>query len=104
MAKILSEIQIIPTKPDRGLIAFASFVIFDSLYCGSIAIYTQPKGGYKLLYPNKKIGDKDIDVFHPINRSIGKFIEQEVIKKLEDVMNNDRHSCTDNYLSTCNDS
>ena len=41
----VSEIQIIPIKPQNGLIAFASLVLNENLYLGSIGIMTRPKGG-----------------------------------------------------------
>lgn len=36
----ISEIQIVPVKPNNGLVAFASCVVNNSLYIGNIAIYT----------------------------------------------------------------
>jgi len=89
----ISEIQIIPIKPQGGLVAFASFVLDNNLYLGSIGIITRSQGGYRLTYPTKKIGDRDINIFHPINREFAEKIEKEVIKKFEEVMNkNDRHN------------
>jgi stage V sporulation protein G len=90
--KTISEIQIIPVKPDKGLVGFCSFILYESVYCSSVAIFTRPDGNYRLVYPTKKLADKDINIFHPISRSIGKHIEQEVIKKFNDVMNNDRYN------------
>jgi stage V sporulation protein G len=91
--KRITEVQIIPIKPKDGLVAFASLVLDDSLYLGSIGIVTRPQGGYRLTYPTKQIGNKDINVFHPINKAFAEVIEHEVIKQFEDVMNkgNDRH-------------
>ena len=87
----LSEIQIIPVKAQNGLVAFASFVLDDNLYLGSIGIITRPEGGYRLLYPSKKVGARNINLFHPINKEFAQIIEKGVIGKLEDVMKNDRH-------------
>ncbi len=88
----LTEIQIVPVKPQNGLIAFASFILNDSLYLGSIGIITRPEGGYRLTYPTKKIGFRDMNIFHPINKEFADQIEKEVFVKLEEVMNkNDRH-------------
>lgn len=90
----ISEIQIVPIKPASGLVAFASVVFDSKLYLGSIGIMTRPQGGYRLVYPTKKISSKNINVFYPINRQIAQMIENEVIKKFEDVMNqdHDRHN------------
>jgi len=90
----LSEIQIIPIKPKDGIVAFASLVLNRALYLGSIAIMTRPTGGFRLVYPTKKLGAKGINLFHPINRDFAQVLEKEVIKKFEDVMSrNDRHDC-----------
>lgn len=86
MTNRLSEIQIIPIKPQEGLVAFASFVLDDSLYLGSVGIVTRPQGGYRLVYPTKKVGTRNINIFHPINKSFAESIEKEVISKFEDVM------------------
>lgn len=87
----ISEIQIIPIKPQDGLVAFASFVLDDNLYLGSIGILTRPEGGYRLTYPTKKVGARNINIFHPINKEFSQSIEKEVIGKFEDVMKNDRY-------------
>lgn len=87
----ISEIQIIPIKPQDGLVAFASFVLDGNLYLGSIGILTRPEGGYRLVYPTKKVGIRNINIFHPINKSFADSIEKEVIGKFEDVMKNDRY-------------
>lgn len=88
----ISQIQIIPIKPQDGLVAFASFVLDDCLYLSSIGILTRPQGGYRLVYPTKKVGTRNINLFHPINKSFAENIEREVIEKFEDVMkNHDRY-------------
>ncbi|MBN2016101.1 septation protein SpoVG family protein [Candidatus Dojkabacteria bacterium] len=90
--KQISEIQIIPIKPQNGLVAFASFVLDSKLYLGSIAIITRPKGGYRLVYPTKKVGEKDINIFHPIDKEFAKTIESLISNRLNEVMNNyERH-------------
>ncbi len=84
--QIISEIQIIPVKANNGLIAFCSFVLFEASYCGSVGIYTRPHGGYRLVYPTKIINQTNLNIFHPINSQIGKLIEQEVSKKVEELL------------------
>lgn len=94
MTNRITEIQIVPIKPKNGLVAFASFVWNKNLYLGSIGIMTRPRGGYRLVYPTKKVGDRNINIFHPIKREFAEAIEKEIIKKFEEVMNkNDRHNC-----------
>lgn len=90
----ISEVQIIPIKPINGLIGFASFVWDNTFYLGSIGIMTRPHGGYRLVYPSKRVGMRNINTFYPINKEVALQIEQEVIERLEEVMKyqNDRHS------------
>ena len=93
MTNRLSEIQIIPIKPQNGLVAFASFVLDESLYLGSIGIVTRPQGGYRLVYPTKKVADRNLNIFYPISREFALAVEQEVVKQFEDVMKKyDRHN------------
>lgn len=82
----ISEIQVIPVKPNNGLIGFASFVLDEKYYVGSVAIYTRLDNfGYRLVYPTKKVGDKNMNVFHPINPEIGEVIEKNVTKKVDEI-------------------
>lgn len=94
MSLKISEVNITPIKPSDGLIAFASFVIDDALYCGSVGIFTRSNGGYRLVYPTKQVAGRQLDIFHPISTATGRLIEQEVVTKYEEVMNNawNRHS------------
>lgn len=86
---LVTSVNIQPVKPNRGLIAFASVTIDDSLYLGSIAVYTRPDGSYRLLYPAKKVGDRSMDIFHPINRSSSRQIEEVIFKKCDEIFEND---------------
>lgn len=91
---VVSEVNITPVKPDRGLIAFASIVIDGNIYLTSIAVYTKLDGSYRLLYPTKNIGNKSLGLFYPINRETSKAIEEAVFKRCDEVFegrNNDRH-------------
>ena len=93
---VIEEIQISPIKPNNGLVAFASIVIDKHLYLGSIGIVTRPNGGYRLVYPTKKIGNSSINLFYPINKEFADYIEAVILKVYEDVMSksNVRHSST----------
>jgi len=82
----ISEIQIVPIKPKDGLVAFANFVLDGNIYLGSIGIMAKLNGGFRLVYPTKKIGNRNINLFHPINKEFGQFIEIEVLKHFEKVM------------------
>ena len=93
----ITEVQIIPIKPINGLVGFASFVIDETLYLGSIGIITRPTGGYRLVYPTKKLGMQEINIFYPINSDFGKEVENLISQKFDEVMKNDRHSGFDHY-------
>jgi len=82
-----TEIQIIPIKPRYGLITFASIVLENSLYLGSIGIYTRLNGaGYRITYPTKKIGNRNINIYHPINTKMSKAIEEAIISKVIEII------------------
>lgn len=85
----ISEVQIIPIKPKDGLVAFASFVIDEAIYCSSVAIMTRPNGDYRLLYPTKKISGRDISIYYPISKEVGVAIQEAVITKYKDVIKED---------------
>ena len=83
----ITEIQIIPIKPREGLVAFASIVVENSLYLGSLGVYTRLDGsGYRITYPTKKIGEKNINIYHPINKETSKAIEEAVISEAEKIL------------------
>ena len=42
--------------------------------------------GYRITYPTKRIGDRDVNVYHPINRATSQAIENALISKIKDVM------------------
>lgn len=79
MAAIVSEINIVMIKPKYGHIAFASFVLFEMLYISSVAIYTRPGGGIRLVYPRKK----NLDVCHPIKHELGVRIEESILSEMQ---------------------
>lgn len=97
MTKV-TEVQVLPIKPVNGLVAFASVVINDSIYLCSIGVYVRPEGSYRITYPTKKVGIRELQVFHPINRLTGQLIEKAIIEKCNEVfkgIDDDRHSETD---------
>ena len=91
----ISEVQIRFVKPRDGLIGFASLVISDSLFLGSIAVHEKLDGsGYRLTFPTKGSAGKPFHIFHPINARASHAIERAVFAKIKDVMKtNDRHHC-----------
>lgn len=83
---LISEIQITTIKPSRGLVGFASFVLYGTVHCSSVGIHTRLKGGYRLTFPYRKIGNRDIHVYYPVSKELGEAIEKAVSIAYEDVM------------------
>lgn len=84
MSKVfVSEVKIEIVKPSNGLIGFASIVIDNAIFLGSIAVYKKLNAeGYRILYPKKGA----FDIFHPITKEASNLIEEAIFNKLEDVM------------------
>jgi DNA-binding cell septation regulator SpoVG len=85
---IIDELQVVPVKPQNGLIAFASCVWDNSLYLGNIGVYTSPsrEDGYRLTYPHITLPNgKKINAFYPISKQAGNSIQEAIIKKYEEV-------------------
>lgn len=87
----ITEIQIVPIKPQNGLCGFASAVIDQQFYIGNIAIYTSPGSrlGYRLVFPNKKLASgKVVDCFYPISKEAGELVSSAIIGKYLELMEN----------------
>jgi len=92
----VSEIQLVPCKPNNGLVGFCSFILDGSFYCGDISIYSRLDGsGFRLVYPCKilKNGIR-IQVFHPISREAASSIEKPVLDAFERLIINDNERIT----------
>ncbi len=74
---MISEVEVTPIKPRGGLVGFASCIVNDSIYIGSIGIHTRPKGGYRLLYPDKN----GFGIVHPINALVADLILDSILEK-----------------------
>lgn len=81
----ISEVQIVPIKPNNGLVAFASFLLNEELYLGSIGIHSKLGGGYRLTFPTKAVGDRDLHIYHPTTRELSLLIEHEVIERYQHI-------------------
>lgn len=82
----VTEVQIKVVKPKDGLLGFASLVINNTLYLSSIGIFSRLGGnGYRITYPTKKVGNSDLQIFHPINKQLSLEIEQAIISKAKEV-------------------
>ncbi len=85
----ITDIQITPITPHNGLVAFASVLIDNSIYLGSIGVHTRLDGsGYRITYPTKKVGAKDINVYRPTNEETSKLLENAIIEKTKELFAN----------------
>lgn len=82
----VSEVQIVPIRPQDGLIAFASCVLDGKFFLGSIGIYTKLAGGYRITFPTKKAGGSlNISIFNPITKEACMAITEGIISKVVDL-------------------
>lgn len=85
--KTITEVQILPIKPRGGLVAFASLILNDSLCLTSIGIHQKLDGsGYRLTYPTKIVGARNMNLYHPITKALSKAIEEAIFNKFKEVM------------------
>ena len=79
----VNEINIVPVKPNNGLIAFVSFVIDNKFYVGNVAIFTRrdKQGQIRLVYPQKN----NVNCIHPISHKTGETITNAVQKKYDEI-------------------
>ena len=82
---IISEIQFYPVKPQDGLLGFVSFVLDGKFWMGSVAVFSRPDGRYRLVYPTRKVGGQNINIFHPINQETGQQVEAAVSEKVAEI-------------------
>jgi stage V sporulation protein G len=96
----ITEVQISLIKPREGLVAFASVVISNAIYLGSIGIHKKFDGsGYRLTYPTRANSAHKSNIYHPINSVTSKAIEDAILSKFKDVI---RKGCNDaGYGSAC---
>lgn len=98
---LITEVIVTPVKPREGLVGIASVVIDGNIYLNSIAVYIKIDGSYRLLYPTKCIGKKQVGYFYPINKIASRSIEEAVFKKCSEIFkgsSDDRHCQVDNMF------
>jgi len=85
---ILSDIEIIPIRPQQGLLAFCTFVLNGDFFVGDVSIYSRLSGsGYRLVYPAKTLPNgAKINTFHPINKEAAQAIDEQVIGAFKELM------------------
>ncbi len=81
---IITKISIKKVVQKDGLIAFVSIILDDCLYLGNIAVFTKlNKDGYRLIFPEKKIGDKRLSIFHPLTSKFYFLLEERINKEIK---------------------
>ncbi len=81
----VDEVQITPVKPKDGLVAFCSFVLGESHFLGSVAIFTKLDGGIRLVFPTKLVGERQMHMHHPISSEAHQCIQEAVERKYAEV-------------------
>ncbi|MBM3196268.1 MAG: hypothetical protein FJZ62_05940 [Chlamydiae bacterium] len=83
----ITKVEIIPIRPQNGMVGFASVEIEGQFYVSSIGVHKRRDGtGYRITYPTRKVGQQDLTIFHPTEPSLSKEIEQAICDKAEEVM------------------
>lgn len=86
----ITKIDIKKVVPKDGLVAFVSLVLDDCLFLGNIAIFSrlnQPT--FRLIFPEKKVNNKVIPLFHPLTSEFYFELEQAVNEELTKLNLND---------------
>lgn len=91
----ISEVDIMPIKPKKGLVAFASVTLSEwvdnrlvpTLYLGAIGVYRfLDKEGYYVRYPKKEVTEsRSFDIYHPVNKQIGELLQRKVVEATIDI-------------------
>lgn len=64
----ITKISISKIPENKGHIGFASCVLNNKIKLNNIAIFKRlNKPGYRLVFPEKKIDEKKIQIFFPVN-------------------------------------
>lgn len=82
----VSKVEIVPIRPNQGLVGFATVEIDKQLLLHSIGIHMRKDGsGYRLTYPTRSNGAHSDPLFHPISSSLSKEIERCVFSKAKEI-------------------
>ena len=83
----ISKILIKRLAPNKGHIGFCSVVIDEWLYLGNIAIFTRlnKEPNIRLVFPEKKVGEKKLQIFYPLSSSEYFQLEKAIFDKLQEI-------------------
>jgi len=80
----ISRIKIKKLIPVKGHIGFVSCVIDGWLYLGNIAIFSRLNSeNIRLVFPEKKIGDKKISIFYPLSTEAYFILEKAIFENFK---------------------
>jgi stage V sporulation protein G len=83
----ITKVELLPIKPQKGLMAFACVEIDNQFYISSIGVHKRRDGrGYRITYPTRKVGEQNLTIFHPTEPSLSKEIERAICDKAEEIM------------------
>jgi DNA-binding cell septation regulator SpoVG len=91
---VINEINIVPVRPQNGLVAFASCAVCDAFYVGNIAVYTAFNHplGYRLVFPTKKLASgKQVACFYPFRKDVEDSVARAIVGKYVDLMGSFHH-------------
>jgi DNA-binding cell septation regulator SpoVG len=77
----IKKVEIIPIRPHEGLIAFASVILEEGFYLGSIGVHRKLDGGFRITFPTRKVGETNLCIYHPLTPEISKTFEQAICLK-----------------------
>lgn len=91
----ISEVDIMPIKPKKGLVAFASVTLAEwvdnrlvpTMYLGAIGVYRfLDKEGYYVRYPKKEVTEsRSFDIYHPVNKQIGDLMSGKIVEAATEI-------------------
>jgi len=83
----ITKVKIKKLIPNKGHIGFVSCVIDNWLYLGNIAIFTRlhNEENIRLVFPEKKVGDKKISIFYPLTSDSYHELERIVQENLKNL-------------------
>lgn len=57
----ITKVELLPIRPQNGLMAFACVEIDNQFYVNSIGVHKRRDGkGYRITYPTRKVGEQNL--------------------------------------------
>jgi DNA-binding cell septation regulator SpoVG len=81
----ITNIDIVPIRSREGLLGFASCYFCRNLFLGNIAVRKNRQGDYWILFPVKQVGNRNFEIFHPVNRAATTALEEAIIAKAKEI-------------------